>query len=84
MKKVLLSATAAMLFVTGYAVADKVHDWHELDAVHKHVQEAIHEMEHARAANHYDMNGHGAKAEALLHDAEHERQLAIDSAKAAR
>jgi len=84
MKKVLLSATAALLFLTGYAVADKVHDWHDLDAVHKHVQDAIHELEHARAANHYDMEGHGAKAEALLHDAERELQLAVDSAKAAR
>lgn len=83
MKKLLLSLTAAMLLVTGYAVADKVHDWHDLDAVHNHVQAAIHEMEHARAANHYDMDGHGAKAEALLHDADRELQLAVEAAKRA-
>jgi hypothetical protein len=83
-KKFLLSATAALLLVTGYAVAEKVHDWHDLDAVHKHVQEAIHEMDHARAANHYDMDGHGAKAEELLHQAEQELNAAVESAKRAR
>ena len=84
MKKFLLSATAALLFVTGYAVAEKVHDWHDLDAVHNHVQEAIHEMENARAANHYDMNGHGAKAEDLLRQAERELHEAIEASKHAR
>ena len=66
MKKLLLAATAALLLVTGYAFAEKVHDWHDLDAVHQHVsQEAIHEMDRARAANHYDMDGHGAKSGAV-------------------
>jgi hypothetical protein len=81
MKKYLLSAVAAMLlFVAGYAFG--VRDWHDLDAVHKHVQEALHEMERAQAANHYDMGGHAAKAERLLHDAEHELNDAIEWAKA--
>jgi hypothetical protein len=84
LKKFLLFATAALLLVSGYAVAEKLHDWHDLDAVHNHVQDAIHEMEHARAANHYDMDGHGAKAEALLHDAERELNAAVESAKRAR
>jgi hypothetical protein len=39
-------------------------------------------MERARAANHYDMLGHGAKAEQLLRDTEKELGLAIDAAKA--
>jgi hypothetical protein len=39
-------------------------------------------LERARAANHYDMEGHGAKAEEHLHAAEHELQLAVDWAKA--
>ena len=55
---------------------------HDLDAVHNHVNQAIHEMEHARAANHYDMDGHGVKAEEHLRAAERELQLAIDSARA--
>jgi len=83
-KKAIAVAALGVAFVTGAAFADRVHDWHDLDAVHKHVNEAIHEMEHARAANHYDMDGHGVKAEEHLHAAERELQLAIDSAKAAR
>jgi len=71
-------------FVGGMAVAERVHDWHDLDAVHNHVQEAIHEMEAARAANHYDMAGHGAKAEEHLRAAERELHEAIESARAAR
>ena len=49
---------------------------------HKHVTEAIHEMDRARAANHYDMMGHGAKAEEYLRAAERELGLAIDASKA--
>jgi uncharacterized protein involved in response to NO len=69
-------------FAAGVAVADRVHDWHDLDAVHNHVVEAIHEMDRARAANHYDMQGHGAKAEEHLHAAEHELHDAIETMKA--
>jgi len=81
MKKFWLSTTAALLLVTGFAAGQKVRDWHDLDAVHKHVQEAIRELDRARAANHYDMDGHGVKAERLLHDAEHELDLAVESAR---
>jgi hypothetical protein len=84
MKKALAVATLCLAFVAGIAFAEKVHDWHDLDEVHKHVTEAIHEMEHARAANHYDMAGHGAKAEEHLRLAEHELKLAVDAAKNAR
>ncbi len=81
MKKFWLSAIAAvLLFVTGYAFGAR--DWRDLDAVHKHIQEAIHEMERAQAANHYDMGGHAKKAERLLHDAEHELNLAVEWARA--
>jgi hypothetical protein len=38
-------------------------------------------MDRARAANHYDMDGHGVKAERLLHEAEHELDLAVESAR---
>ena len=53
-------------------------------AVHDQVKEAIHEMEVGRAANHYDMKGHGAKAEEHLRMAEHELNEAIEAAKAAK
>jgi hypothetical protein len=46
--------SACLSFVAGIAVADRVRDWHDLEAVHVHVQEAMKELDHARAANHYD------------------------------
>jgi hypothetical protein len=82
MKKVFAVLTIVVAFIAGAAVSAQVRDWHDLGDVHKHVTEAIHEMEHARAANHYDMEGHGAKAEEHLRAAERELGLAIDAAKA--
>ena len=73
--------SACLSFAAGIAVADKVHDWHDLEEVHNHVQESIHEMENARAANHYDMAGHGARAEEDLRKAEHELHDAIEAAR---
>jgi hypothetical protein len=80
MNKLLLTFVGVFL-VTGLAFSEPVRDWHDLEKVHNHVQEAIHEMERARAANSYDMSGHGEKAEQLLRDAEHELHEAIESAK---
>lgn len=81
MKKLTIVVAFCFAFVSGAILADRVRDWHDLEAVHNHVAEAIHEMEHARAANHYDMDGHGAKAEEHLRAAEHELHEAIESAK---
>lgn len=83
MKRITFAAAAALTFVAGMAFADAVRDWHDLDKVHEHIVEAIHEMDRARAANHYDMAGHGVKAEQLLHQAEHELHDAVEAAKAA-
>jgi hypothetical protein len=83
MKKALLAAAALVAF-SGAALADPVRDWRDLEATHNHVIQAIREMEAARAANHYDMAGHGIKAEDLLRQAEHELSLAIQAAKAAK
>jgi hypothetical protein len=82
MKIAVLAVATGLSFAAGLAMADRVRDWHDLDKVHNHVQEAIHEMERARAANHYDMAGHGAKAEDLLRQAEHELHEAVEAAKA--
>ena len=82
MRKALSVAAVGLSFIAGVVCAQRVHDWHDLDEVHKHVIESIHEMERARAANHYDMDGHGAKAEEHLHAAERELGLAVESAKA--
>jgi hypothetical protein len=84
MTKVIAIAVLAvcLAFVAGIAVADRVHDWPDLVAARNHTQEAIKEMDHARAANHYDMAGHGAKAEEHLRAAEHELHDAIEAARA--
>jgi hypothetical protein len=78
--RIILAATALAL-VTGIAGGAEVRDWHDLDKVHNQIQSSIKEMERARAANHYDMAGHGAKAEQLLRDAEKELHEAVEAAK---
>jgi len=79
MKKLLLIAPLLALG-SGVALA-QVHDWRDIEEVHKHIEESIHEMERAAAANHYDMDGHAARADKLLREAEHELREAIESAK---
>lgn len=81
MRKVLGVLTLALSFFAGAALSGQVRDWHDLEGVHRHVREAIHEMERARAANHYDMGGHGMKAEEHLRAAEHELDMAVDAAR---
>jgi hypothetical protein len=86
MKKTVLVTILSICFsfVAGVALAEKVKDWADLEAAHGHVQEAINEMNRARAANHYDMAGHGAKAEKHLHEAEAELRMAIEAAEKAK
>jgi hypothetical protein len=81
MRKVISVLALALAFVAGIALSAQVHDWHDLDKVHQHVVESINEMERARAANHYDMAGHGAKAEEHLRAAERELSMAIEAAR---
>ena len=85
MKAIAIAVIAACLsFIAGIAVAREVRDWHDLDAAHNHTMEAIREMDRARAANHYDMQGHGAKAEEHLHAAERELHEAVEAIKSER
>jgi hypothetical protein len=79
MQRALVAVALVISFAAGAVLAAPVRDWHD----HDHVVESIHEMERARAANHYDMAGHGAKAEELLRQAEHELHQAVEAAKAA-
>ena len=81
MKKIYAIFALALAFAAGAAVSAQVHDWHDLDRVHQHVVEAINELDRARVANHFDMAGHGAKAEEHLHAAEHELSLAIEASR---
>jgi hypothetical protein len=84
MKKTIAVAvlSACLSFVAGVAVAERVRDWHDLEAAHVHVQEAMKELDHARAANRYDMAGHGVKAEEHLRAAEHELHEAVETIRA--
>ncbi len=81
MKKIFSALALTAAFLAGVGLSAQAHDWRDLDAVHRHVIEAMHEMDRARAANHYDMQGHGARAEEHLHAAEHELDLAVQAAR---
>lgn len=81
MKRALSVFALVLSFGAGAVLSSQVRDWHDLDKVHKHVKEAIAEMERARAANNYDMGGHGVRAEEHLRAAERELVMAVDSAR---
>jgi hypothetical protein len=84
MKKTIAVTVLSMClsFAAGIAVAERVRDWHDLDAAHHHVEEAMKVLDRARAANNYDMAGHGAKAEEHLRAAEHELHDAVEAIRA--
>lgn len=84
MKNILFGFFGVSMLFFSSTYAEEVRDWKDLAKVHKHIEEAIHEMERARAANHYDMKGHGEKAEEALRQAEHELHEAVESSKAAK
>lgn len=84
MKKAIAIAALVLSFVFGTAFGAAVHDWHDLEAALGHVHQAIDEMNRARAANNYDMAGHGAKAEEHLRAADREINLSIAASKGAR
>jgi len=84
MRALTLLLPLAMALSLGVARAEEVKDWKDLHKVHHQIEAAIKEMERARAANHYDMAGHGAKAEELLRQAEHELHEAVEAAKKAK
>jgi len=78
MKRTFIAGAICVSFLAGAAFADRVRDWRDIEAVHDHVLAAIHDMERARAANHYDMDGHGVKAEEHLRAAERELHESIE------
>lgn len=81
MKKLYVVFAVVFAFAAGAFVSAQVHDWHDLDKAHKHVLDAMNELNRARAANNYDMQGHGAKAEQHLRIAEQELNMAVQSAR---
>ena len=82
MKKAIAIAALCLSFILGTAFAAAVRDWHDLDKARDHIHEAQREMNKARAANNYDMAGHGAKAEEHLRAADREISLSIEAARA--
>jgi hypothetical protein len=84
MKKLLLPAAIGLSLIASTAFAEQVHDWHDIDAVHTHIQQALHEMKKLHDANRYDTDGHAIHAEEYLEKAEAELHLAVDSAKKAK
>ena len=81
MKRTLLAGAICISFFAGAAFADHVRDWRDIEAVHDHIIAAIHDMERARSHNHYDMGGHGQRAEQHLRAAERELNLSIEWAR---
>ena len=82
MKSGLLITSIAIMLLFGTTVlAEKVKDWKDLELVHMHIKETFHEMERVCVANQYDMQGHGAKAEELLKQAEHELHAEVVDAQ---
>ncbi len=83
MKKTIAVAvlSACLSFVGGIAVAQRVHDWHDIDKVRQHVHEAIQELENVQAANNYNMGGHAEAAKTHLRAAEDELHQAIEAAR---
>jgi len=82
MRKALLIAGAALsLVVAGPAVAQNAPDFQDIDAVHTQVETSIEAMGKAKAAHHYDAQGHGARAEALLRQAAKELKASYAASK---
>ncbi len=81
MKKIAFLVLGVSTLCFGTAYAKEVRDWKDMEQAHQHVVDTIHELERARAANHYDMKGHGEKAEKALHEAEKELHDAIEAVK---
>ncbi len=73
--------SSCLSFAGGVAIAQRVHDWHDIEKVRDHVHESIHEIENIQAANNYQMGGHAEAAKGHLRQAEGELNLAIQAAR---
>ena len=75
-----LATLAAALVAGGAAHAGPEAGHPNIIAAREAAQTAIEKMKAAQAANEYDMHGHAAKAEKLLHEAEQEMKMAAEAA----
>jgi hypothetical protein len=79
-KTMTLAALGAALVAAGAAFAGPEAGHPNIIAAREAVQAAIEKLHAAQTANEYDMGGHAAKAEKLLHQAEQEMKLAAEAA----
>ncbi|HEY8099353.1 MAG TPA: hypothetical protein VIF82_01250 [Burkholderiaceae bacterium] len=66
--------------MSGLALAGPEAGHPNIIAAREDATRAIEKLKAAQAANEYDMGGHAAKAEKLLHEAEYEMKLAAEAA----
>jgi hypothetical protein len=79
-KTTTLVALGACLVAAGAAFAGPEAGHPNIIAAREAAQTAIEKLKAAQAANEYDMNGHAAKAEKLLREAEEQMRLAAEAA----
>jgi len=79
-KTLTLVALGAALTAAGTAFAGPEAGHPNIVAAREAAQTAIEKMKAAQQANEYDMGGHAAKAEKLLHEAEEQMRLAAEAA----
>lgn len=79
-KTMSLVALGASLVAAGAAFAGPEAGHPNIIAAREHAQAAIEKLKAAQVANEYDMGGHAAKAEKLLHEAEEQMRLAAEAA----
>ena len=79
-KTMTLVALGAALVAAGAAFAGPEAGHPNIIAAREAAQAAIEKLKAAQVANEYDMGGHAAKAEKLMHEAEAEMKLAAEAA----
>jgi len=80
MKKLLIVSLLGLSALSAQVYAGPEAGHPNIIAAREDAQHAIEKMKAAQAANEYDMNGHAAKAEQLIRQAEAEMKLAAEAA----
>ncbi|MBV8634093.1 MAG: hypothetical protein JO002_06360 [Burkholderiaceae bacterium] len=80
MNKLLLLSAIALSALSAQAFAGPEAGHPNIIAAREDAQHAIEKLHAAQVANEYDMGGHAAKAEKLLHEAEAEMKKAAEAA----
>ncbi len=81
MNKMIGIGVAALVAMTGIALAEPVYDWGELRQAHENIGAAIQNISDVQRANRGQFGGHAARAIELLRDAEQELHRAAEYRK---